>query len=135
MSTSFNKVRDYYRLFDEGSRLDTSEGVIEFRRTLDVLKEHLAPRSRILDLGGGLGRYALELIQWGHRVVLADISPDLLESARRTFAASELQAGIESIDEVNAVDLSRYEDNSFDAVLALGPFYHLIVEDERERAA
>lgn len=135
MTTDFDRVRGYYGLFDERSRLDTPEGAIEFQQTLGILKEHLAPDSRILDLGGGPGRYALELVRSGYHVVLADISPELLDAARQMFVEERLPGSIESIDEVNAVDLGRYDDNSFDAVLALGPFYHLVGEDERERAA
>jgi SAM-dependent methyltransferase len=68
-------------------------------------------------------------------VVLADLSPVLLEQARARIRASNLQDRVESVDEVNAEDLGRYVDGSFDAVLAFGPFYHLVSEAERLRAA
>ncbi|MBI5095634.1 MAG: methyltransferase domain-containing protein [Candidatus Hydrogenedentes bacterium] len=135
MTTRHDKVRAYYSAFDEWGRLDSPEGVIEFRRALDVLDTYLAPSSRVLDLGGGPGRYAVELAQRGHRIVLADISPELLEAARQKFVQLALLPLIESIDEVNAVDLSLYADGSFDAVVAFGPFYHLVSEDERKQAA
>ena len=38
-----------------------------------------------------------------------------------------------SCDQVNATDLSRYKDNSFDVVLLFGPLYHLTEKDEREK--
>ena len=133
--TRQDRVCAYYGAFDEWSRLDTAEGAFEFGRTLDLLKSHLAPDSRVLDLGGGPGRYAAELVRWGHRVVLADIAPTLLNEARKRFEACGVTAGIESIDEINATDLGRYEDASFDTVLALGPFYHLVSETERSNAA
>jgi SAM-dependent methyltransferase len=90
---------------------------------------------RVLDLGGGPGRYAIELARQGHRVVLADLSPILLEQARERIDRSDIGAQIEAIDEVSADDLGRYPANSFDAVLAFGPFYHLLAEVERARAA
>ncbi|MCM1283416.1 MAG: class I SAM-dependent methyltransferase [Muribaculaceae bacterium] len=34
---------------------------------------------------------------------------------------------------VTATDMSVFEDNSFDVVLNMGPFYHLITESEREK--
>ena len=41
----------------------------------------------------------------------------------------------EEIVEADARDLSRWADNSFDAVLSLGPFYHLPDSTDRNRAA
>ena len=41
----------------------------------------------------------------------------------------------EEIVEADARDLSRWPDASFDAVLSLGPFYHLPVPKDREKAA
>lgn len=135
MTTGLEKIRAYYSSFDEWGRLDSAEGAIEFKNALKVLDVRLKPNSRVLDLGGGPGRYAAELIRWGHRVVLADISPELLSTARNKLRVLGLDSGIESYDEVNAVDLSAYSDDSFDAVVAFGPFYHLTAEDERVQSA
>jgi SAM-dependent methyltransferase len=135
MATRLEKVRIYYASFDEWSRLDSAEGSIEFRNGLKVLKKHLKSQSRVLDLGGEPGRYAAELVGWGHRVVLADVSPELLSTAQHKLGELGFESGVESYDEIDAVDLSRYEDRSFDAVLAFGPFYHLTAEDERAQAA
>ena len=134
VETKLERVRAYYATFDEWARLDSPEGVRELARALEILTDRLAPGSHILDLGGGPGRYAIELAQRGHRVVLADLSPALLASARRKVADAGV-AGIESLDEVNATDLGIYADASFDAVIAFGPFYHLTDEAERRRAA
>lgn len=135
MATHYERVRVYYSELDEWSRLESPAGVLEFARTMRILDSHLAPRSRVLDLGGGPGRYTIELAKRGHHVVLADLSPVSLEQARARIAAAHVQDFVESIDEISAEDLSRYSDQSFDAVLALGPFYHLVSELERARAA
>ena len=97
-----------------------------------MLDAHLQPRTRVLDLGGGPGRYAAELARRGHRVVLVDPVPEPLETARAKLAGVE---GVESIDAGDARDLRRHADASFGAVLAFGPFYHLVEEGERRRAA
>ena len=136
MSTDQNRVRSYYARFLEWERLDGPEGAIELRRACAILHAALPPRSRVLDLGGGPGRYAIELARHGHDVVLADLSPALLVTARQRIAeAGRLAGQVESIDEVNATDLGRYADQSFDAVVAFGPFYHLLAVDERGSAA
>jgi len=135
MTTRRDRVRAYYSAFDEWARLDAPAGALELARTLQILGEHLPAAGRVLDLGGGPGRYAIELARRGHRVVLADLSLALLDEARARIAASGVQAQIEAIDEVDAQDLGRYDSDSFDAVLALGPFYHLVAHEERLRAA
>jgi S-adenosylmethionine-dependent methyltransferase len=134
-ATKLDKVRTYYASFDEWGRLDSPEGVREFARALEILTEKLSPDSRILDLGGGPGRYSIALASIGHRVVLADLSRMQLDVARQKVAEAGLSARVESYDEVNATDLDLYASTSFDAVVAFGPFYHLTSEAERRQTA
>lgn len=135
VSESFDKVRRYYDAFDEWSRLDSPAGTLEFARTMRVLETHLAPQSRILDLGGGPGRYTLALASAGHRVCLADLSENLISEARAHIGRSDAASNVESVEVANACDLSIYATASFDAVLALGPFYHLTSEADRLSAS
>jgi S-adenosylmethionine-dependent methyltransferase len=131
-------VRSYYNDFAERewARLeDPADGAIEFAITCHALATHLPSRGRVLDLGGGPGRYALWLAEHGHRVVLADLSPTLLQIARTKVAESAVGGSVEQIVEADACDLSRWPDGAFDAVLALGPFYHLPEPNDREQAA
>ena len=60
-ATNLDRVRTYYASFDEWGRLDSPEGVRELARASEILTEKLPPNSRILDLGGGPGRYAIAL--------------------------------------------------------------------------
>jgi S-adenosylmethionine-dependent methyltransferase len=96
---------------------------------------HLPPGTSVLDIGGGPGRYSLWLAERGHRVVLADLSPELLAIARDQVAASAAGVLVEEIVEADACDLGRWPNGSFDAALSLGPFYHLPAPAERDRAA
>jgi SAM-dependent methyltransferase len=137
-STASDPVRSYYASFGEREweRLENpDDGALEFAITRHFLAQFLPPRARILDIGGGPGRYTLWLAQRGHRVVLADLSPELLEIARREISRAGLGDGVEEITQADARDLSRWSDRSFDAALCLGPFYHLPEPDDRERAA
>ena len=99
-----------------------------------MLSKYLKPKSRILDIGGGPGRYAMWLAKHGHRVVLADLSPELLKIARVKIDEAGVSANVEEIIEADACDLSHWKDDSFDAVLSLGPFYHLPEACDREKA-
>ncbi|MBI9045935.1 MAG: hypothetical protein JEZ06_15690 [Anaerolineaceae bacterium] len=74
---SSEATRKYYASFGERewSRLkNPDDGAVEFAVTCHVLNKYLPANSRILDIGGGPGRYTIWLAQQGHRVVLADLS-------------------------------------------------------------
>lgn len=127
--TNFNKIKDYYAKFDEQHRLDSNEGLLEYIISLDLLLKYLPKESKVLDLGGGAGKYSFELAKKGYHVTLADLSLNLLNQAKKEMETSLIP--LDSIDEVNALDLHIYEDNSFDAVILFGPLYHLLFEEER----
>ena len=123
-----DRVRAYYASFGEREwqRLtNPDDGAVEFALTKRLLATHLPPSGRVLDLGGGPGRYTIWLAERGYQVVLADLSPELLAIARTQIAAAGIGQQVEAIVEADACDLSRWPDASFDAVLCLGPFYHL----------
>ncbi len=88
----------------------------------------------MLDLGGGPVRYTIWLAERGYQVVLGDLSPELLAIARTQIAAAGVDHQVEAIVEADACDLSRWHDASFDAVLCLGPFYHLPDPADRAQA-
>ena len=85
----------------------------------------------MLDCGGGPGRYAIELARQGYEVVLFDLSAGNLALAREKAA----EAGVAlTFVQGTALDLSRFADGEFDAVLLMGPLYHLLEESERRQA-
>jgi ubiquinone/menaquinone biosynthesis C-methylase UbiE len=138
MTTTPDAVRTYYAGFGEHewTRLESpGDGALEFAITCRTLALHLPPDARVLDIGGGPGRYTIWLAQQGHRLVLADLSPELLAIARTKIAEAGVSAMVEEVVEADARDLSRWADESFDAVLCLGPFYHLPDPEDRHEAA
>lgn len=131
-------VRDYYERSGErewGRLEQADDGAVEFALHTRFLARWLPPGGRVLDLGGGPGRYTVWLAQRGHRVVLGDLSPTLLALARRHIAAAGVEHAVEAVCELDATDLATLDDGSFDAVVALGPFYHLPRLADRQRAA
>ena len=124
------------RLYDaaperELRRLD--ERRVEFGVTCRALEEFLPPPpAKILDVGSGPGRYAFYLISRGYAVSLVDVSRECLSLAEREATRLDLPLG--EVVHGDATDLSRFSDAAFDAVLSLGPLYHLEVPEARERA-
>ncbi|MEO1367530.1 MAG: class I SAM-dependent methyltransferase, partial [Acidobacteriota bacterium] len=114
----------------------------EFFIHRSALDDELPPASCVLDIGAGPGRYALEMARAGHRVTVGDISPAMLEQAQHRLAdagfapgAAAGGGGVDAVLELDARDLGRFDDGSFDAVVAFGPFYHLQDAADRRRAA
>ncbi len=123
------------RFYDENPeqewrRLDRDR--IEFAVTLRTLEDYLPPSpARILDIGGGPGRYAIELTRRGYEVTLADISAGELRVARSMAPTCGVELRRVTLGDARAMPFAT---GAFDAVLMLGPLYHLQVEDERRRA-
>jgi S-adenosylmethionine-dependent methyltransferase len=83
----------------------------------------------VIDIGGGPGRYALALAEQGYGVTLVDLAEGNLAFAREK--ARETGLRLEGIFPKNALDLSSFPAESFDAALLMGPLYHLWLESER----
>lgn len=109
-------------------------GRIEYEVTLHFIHKYLSPGCRCIDIGGGPGRYTIHLLQHQHHVTLIDLAPGLLQKAQEEIDKQELTCNLDGIHEINAVDLSGIESNSYDLTLLLGPLYHLTTEHERIQA-
>jgi ubiquinone/menaquinone biosynthesis C-methylase UbiE len=134
-----NLVKDWYtkELRNEWKRLQHDPyRQTEFIVTMRFLEEYLPKKGLILDAGGGPGRYTIELANRGYDVILLDITPKMLETARKKIKRAGVQRKVKQIVEGSIVDLSMFADGTFDAVLCLGgPLSHILDEKEREKAA
>lgn len=114
----------------EWKRLENNK--IEFDMTMKHLKNYLEPASKILDVGGGPGRYAIALSEAAHDVTLVDLSSKNLVLAKQK--ADENGILINDYVHSNVLNLSENIEETFDAVLCFGPLYHLVTEEDREKA-
>ena len=122
----------YYALGGEQGRLDQGYFPLERARTQEIVLRHLPPSPAVvLDVGGAAGAYALWLAARGYEVHLVDPVPLHVEQAMRASGASDHPLASASVGDARA--LTR-EDGSADAVLLLGPLYHLVERDDRLRA-
>ena len=125
--------RHHYSLGVERDRLVGGGDHLELVRTLELLAQVLPPPpARLLDVGGGPGVYASRLARAGYDVELVDVLPLHVEQARER-AAAQPDAPFEAAV-ADARDLSSHADGSVDALLLLGPLYHLTDRDDRLRA-
>jgi ubiquinone/menaquinone biosynthesis C-methylase UbiE len=114
----------------EQHRLAQRNGQLEFARTCALIERFFPPAPAVvLDVGGGSGVYACWLARLGYQVHLIDAMPLHVEQARTASArqpdhplASTVVGDVRQLDQ---------PDGSADAVLLLGPLYHLTERADR----
>jgi ubiquinone/menaquinone biosynthesis C-methylase UbiE len=122
------EVYTYYRDgLREGDRLRLrAHGVLERVRTQELLARLLpAPPAAVLDVGGGTGVHAEWLAQRGYTVQLIDPVAEHVAVAARLPGVTAAVGDARSLPQADA---------SQDAVLLLGPLYHLPERDDRLQA-
>jgi SAM-dependent methyltransferase len=121
--------RDLYARGLEIGRLERDgRPRLEHVRTLELLDRFLPPPpALVLDVGGGPGAYAVPLAERGYDVRLVDPVPLHVEHSRQ-LSAGRFEARIGDARGLEEPDAS------VDAVLLLGPLYHLVERPERLRA-
>ena len=99
--------------------------------TIHMMDRYIQPGWSILDIGGGPGHYAVHYARQGHPVTLLDLSDENVRFARKK--ARQYGVKITAL-QGDALDLSRFRDDSFDVVFLMGPLYHLMNEESRIQA-
>jgi ubiquinone/menaquinone biosynthesis C-methylase UbiE len=126
------EIQAHYLQGAESERLSNEWGELERIRTQAILARHLPPRPAvILDVGGAAGAYAFPLAKQGYEVHLIDPVELHLEQARSYAKASGVT--LASIAQGDARHLD-FPANRADAVLLLGPLYHLTERPDRLQA-
>lgn len=116
----------YNEACDEDTRLDPKHRQLEFLTTDRYVQKYLKPGCRILEVGAGTGKYSLYYASKGYKVNSIEYVQHNLDILKSKIT-DEMDIIAEQGD---AIDLSRYEDDTFDIVLVLGPLYHLYTEEE-----
>jgi ubiquinone/menaquinone biosynthesis C-methylase UbiE len=132
-SRDADEVAAFYARGLERDRLAAGPGALEFVRTQALLERYLpAPPAVVAGVGGGPGRYAVWLAERGYRVHLVD--PVALHVEQARAAAKGWPGAMLASAEVGDARALRLPDASADAVLLLGPLYHLPERAERLQA-
>ena len=81
---------------------------IEFIITNQFLKKYLPKRGTILDAGGGPGRYSIELARQGYSIVLLDLVPEMLGTARKKMKRAGILRKVRQFVQEPLEDLSEF---------------------------
>lgn len=121
----------HYEGYDEEGRFKRGYAhQVEPLITIHYIDKFLKPGNRILEIGAGTGFYSIYYAKKGYKVdaiELVEHNIDVFKSKITNDLDINLIQG-------NALDLSIYEDNTFDITLLLGPLYHLFTEKDKEKA-
>ena len=107
---------------------------VEFAVTRRMLDRWIPAGAAVAEIGVGVGHYSEHLAARGCRIHLVDVSRRLLDAAVARLEQAGLSGQVLGADLLTATDLGAVSADSFDAVLLLGPLYHLRELAERQRA-
>ena len=119
----------YYNKFNEDKRLTRRHGIIEYRTTIKYINKYLNTMTnpKIIDIGAGTGAYSIPLANEGYDVTAVELIKHNLMTLKSKSNKVKTYQG-------NAIDLSKFKDNTFDIVLLFGPMYHLISNEDKLKA-
>ena len=103
---------------------------LEFITTTNYIDKYLKPGDRILKIVAGTGQYSLYYASKGYEVdslELVSRNIDIMRSKVTNSMNIKITQG-------NAIDLSMYDDNTFEVTLLLGTMYHLFKKAEIRKA-
>ena len=127
-------ISDIRDMYDSGpdiedSRLERHQ--LERDVTWQYLDAYLPPHGHILEVGMGTGQYTLGLARRGYSIFAVDLSEKLIAVVKERAS----DAGLSDLIEFQVGDarfLEGIPKNAFDAVLLMGPLYHLTNMEDRK---
>ncbi|MCF8234740.1 MAG: methyltransferase domain-containing protein [Bacteroidales bacterium] len=122
------KVRKYYNRHraEEDKRLDYH--VFEMPVTRHFINQYISPGEEIFDASCGTGHYAEALIRDGYKLGLNDLADENIRIVKERLGGNP---NILFIERSEALESKGWEKRNWDAVLLMGPLYHMISREKR----
>lgn len=123
------ELERYYNKFCEDKRLTRKYGQVEYITSMKYIHDYLpeGQNAKILDVGAGTGRYSVKLANEGYDVTAVELVKHNLGVLKSKGSSVKAYQG-------TALDLSRFQDNTFDVTLVFGPMYHLYTLEDKVKA-
>lgn len=124
-------IEVFYNNASEETRLDKGMGIFEFERIKSLIEKYVpSSSSRIVDVGGGTGKYSEWLAKKGHQVHLIEPISKHIQLAQNR--ANKLKNKF-FVQLGEAQNLS-FPNNFADLIILHGPLYHLQKKEDRDAA-
>lgn len=131
MSMRLENMKSVYQSYDEDIRLIKSQqGRLEYMTTMRYIHRYAHDNCRVIEIGAGTGRYSIALAKEGYDVTAVELVEHNLEILREKSREISNIASVQG----DALDLSRFDDDSFDMALVFGPMYHLYNSEDLHKA-
>lgn len=126
------ELEAYYNKFNEEKRLNSRHGQVEYRTSMKYIEEAIEEAAaeepvKIIDIGAGTGRYSVPLAAAGHDVTAVELVKHNLGRLKAKKSRVHAVWG-------NALNLGKFESETFDIALLFGPMYHLFGFEQKLKA-
>lgn len=124
---ALSNIEKHYNKHPEDLRLLRRHGIVEFETTMHHLRRFLTPGDAVLDIGAGTGRYTSALMAEGFRVKAVELVRRNIEVFLKREPGADVVQG-------DARCMPFLADDTADVTLLLGPLYHLVGDEEKQKA-
>ncbi|WP_062052880.1 class I SAM-dependent methyltransferase [Aquimarina longa] len=121
-------IERFYNKASEETRLNKGMGVFEFERVKTLIEKYISNSSlKIIDIGGGTGKYSEWLAKKGHQVHLLD---PVLKHIKIAQSRADRLKNKFSVHLGESRNL-KFPNNFADLIILHGPLYHLQKKEDR----
>lgn len=120
----------------EWSRLEKDgHGELLYQVHIEILKRYINPADKVLEIGAGSGRYTKDLVTMCEALTVGDISSHQIEFNKSKMKELSLYQKIKAFHVLDVLDMSVFEDSSFDCVVCIGGVINYLLDRERDGIA
>jgi len=118
--------REWTRLERDG------HGELLYQVHLDILTRYIKPTGKVLEIGAGSGRFTKDIALMCEALTVSDISSHQIEYNKSKMKELSLLEKIEAFHVLDVLDMSVFDDASFDFVVCTGGVINYLLDKEKD---